>query len=310
MNGGESNMQPQPIDEVVLTRYLLGNLTETEEIQVEDRAFADPEYLTALETAEADLIDTYVNGGLSPAERRSFERRFLMSPTRWKKVEFARALAKVAAESAPRPVRRRWMEWLRGPRPSLRFAAAFAGLICVVGISWLTFQNGRMKSRLLALEQERGELTARQDSLQRQLLEQRAAAAAPAPPQAPVAASAIASLVLLPGISRSETRIELLQLSSSAQLARIEIPLEARDEFPRFEVELRTRRGEGVLTRSNLARQRAGSGYVVSFDVPASALAPGDYELTLKGTGGQGGTARSETVGYYYFRVRKDAQGG
>src|SRR5690348_8466855 len=104
MNGGKSNMPSERVDEGLLIRYLLGNLNEKEEEQVEDRAFGDPDYRKTLEAVETDLIDTYVRGGLSPAERRAFEHRFLTSPTRWTKVEFARALARVADETG-RPER-------------------------------------------------------------------------------------------------------------------------------------------------------------------------------------------------------------
>src|SRR4051812_2286769 len=99
-------MPSEDAEEKVLVRYLLGNLSETEQVQVEDRAFADAEYLTALEAAEADLIDAWVRGELSSAERRAFERRFLTSPTRRSKVAFARALKTVTSESAQpeRPV--------------------------------------------------------------------------------------------------------------------------------------------------------------------------------------------------------------
>src|ERR1700686_3525838 len=99
MNGGKSRIRSERVDEILLVRYLLGNLTEEEQAQVEDRAFADTDYRDALEAVEADLIDAYVRGGLSPSERREFERRFLTSPGRRSKVEFARALARVAAES-------------------------------------------------------------------------------------------------------------------------------------------------------------------------------------------------------------------
>ena len=92
-------MGAERIDEQLLADYLIGNLTEAEESRVEDRAFSDSDTLAALEDAEADLIDAYVRGSLSDAERRAFERRFLASPSRRKKVEFARALAKVTTQS-------------------------------------------------------------------------------------------------------------------------------------------------------------------------------------------------------------------
>src|SRR4051812_7338736 len=94
-------MRPEPVDESLLVRYLLGNLTEEEQVRVEDQAFAEPDYLRAIEAAEADLIDYYVRGELAQADRQAFERRFLTSPQRRGKVEFARALARVTAEATP-----------------------------------------------------------------------------------------------------------------------------------------------------------------------------------------------------------------
>jgi hypothetical protein len=86
------------------------------------------------------------------------------------------------------------------------------------------------------------------------------------------------------------------------QIARIEIQLESRDDYPRFRAELRTRSGEEVLSRSNLVRRKSGPGFAVSVDVPASALAVGDYELALKGIT----TDRtSQDVGFYYFGVQR-----
>jgi anti-sigma factor RsiW len=84
--------------ESLLIQYLLGEMSEEDEVRVEDRAFADASYLGALEGVEADLIDAYVRGELSPAEQRGFKRRFLNSPQRRSKVEFARAFALAAAE--------------------------------------------------------------------------------------------------------------------------------------------------------------------------------------------------------------------
>src|SRR4051812_32624051 len=100
MNGCESHMRSEPIDELLLVRYLLGSLTEEEQIRVEDCAFAEQDYMGALEAAEADLIDAYVRGELAQADREAFERRFLTAPQRRGKVEFARALARVTAQTS------------------------------------------------------------------------------------------------------------------------------------------------------------------------------------------------------------------
>ena len=86
MSRGQSDMRSEPIDEALLVKYLLGSLTEEEQADVEDRTFANPDFLIAVEAAEADLIDAYVRGDFSETERRSFEQRFLVSPERRKKV--------------------------------------------------------------------------------------------------------------------------------------------------------------------------------------------------------------------------------
>lgn len=300
-------MRSERVDEVLLVQYLLGNLSETEQVQVEDRAFSDADYLGALEAAEADLIDAYVCGGLSQTERRAFERQFLTSPSRRSKVEFARALARVAAESReperPSP-RQTLISLIRGWRPALRFAAGLAALICIAGPSWLLYQNAAMRSHMAVLESQRRELETREQGLRRQLGEEESRTAilvAQRQQQQSSVAPVVASLVLLPGLSRAETRIEQLVLTPSAQIAHIEIQLEARDDYPRFRAELRTRRGEDVLTRGNLPRRRTSTGYAVSFDVPASALAAGEYELSLNGLAGR----QAVDIGYYYFGVRK-----
>jgi hypothetical protein len=311
-----SPMQSQRTADARQVKYLLGNLSEEEQVQVEDRAFADADYLNSLEATEADLIDAYVRGELSPSDRRSFEFRFLTSPERRRKVEFARALATVTAEStteeSPAAGWRSLMSpsWRRGFSPAFQFAAAAAFLICAAGGAWLTSENAAMRSRLATLEAERRGLETREQSLRQRLSEEQTRAAAlaaqnPPPSVAPSEATRaplIASLILVPGLSRGETQVERLVLGPSVQIARIEIQLDSRDDYPRFRAELRTRRGEEVLSRSNLVRREFGTGFAISIDVPASALAAGDYELALKGIAVD---RSSQDVGYYYFAVQR-----
>src|SRR5262245_55383888 len=124
-------MGSERTDEMLLVKYLLGELSEEEQVQVEDRAFSDVNYLTALESAEADLIDAWVRGELSPADRRAFERRFFTSVERRRKVEFARDFSRIRNESrvAERAESSRVSAWqsllflVRGRNPQLAFAA-------------------------------------------------------------------------------------------------------------------------------------------------------------------------------------------
>jgi hypothetical protein len=299
-------MRSERIDEKLLVRYLLGQLSEEEQAHVEDRAFADQDYLGALEATEADLIDAYVRGELSQSERCAFEVRFLTSAGRWNKVEFARSLAKVTAESADferfaqhRPT---LMGLIKGWSPALKFAAPCVALLCISVTSWLIVRDVSLRSRMVVLETQRRELENREQALRRQLREQQSRTQpSDQGQQSARAPSLIASLVLLPGLSRAETHVEQLTVPASAQIAHIQIELEPRDNYRRFRVELRTRRGEEVLVRSNLLRIRTHTGYAVVFDVPVSALPPGEYELELRGLADDQAPV---DVGFYYFGVR------
>ena len=316
VGGSKPHMPIARVDELLLVKYLLGNLSEEEQVRVEDHAFEDRDYLNAIQAAEADLIDAYARDNLPQEQRRAFERRFLVSPQRRAKVEFARALARVTdeAKAGELPASRRISGWkvlldlIRGWNPALQFATGMAALICVAGVWWLIAQNASTHSRIVAAEAERHQFDVQQQQLRRQLSEERARAESLAaqvqrtPSPAPSAAPSLAMLVLSAGISRAGTRVEELILSPTVQVAHIDVPLEARDDYPRYRIELRTGGGEEILIRSNLVRRRAGAGYTVSFDVPASALDPGQFELAIKGIAA-GGSA--EEIGYHYFNVLK-----
>lgn len=91
-------MRDDPSSETLLVRYLLGDLAEEEQVEIEERAFRDQQYLETIQAVESDLIDEYVRGGLSDRERRQFEARFFVSAERRLKVGFAKALAIAAPE--------------------------------------------------------------------------------------------------------------------------------------------------------------------------------------------------------------------
>jgi hypothetical protein len=302
-------MPAERIDEVLLRNYLLGKLSEEEQVQVEDRAFSDPEYLVAVEGAEADLIDSYVRGDLQSTDRRIFEGRFLTSPQRRRKVEFAKTLEQVTAElktSRPLvperpPFWQTLVDLVRGFHPAVSFAGALAVLALIAGTAWLLVHDSDMRSRVAALEARRSDLENREQTLRQQLMEQQARTTdgQPAPSQSRHS-TVIASLVFLPGMSRAATRVQQLTLTPGAQLAHIEIQLEARDEFPQFRAELRTRSGDEILVRSGLVRRQSNGAYSVSLDVPCSAVPTGEYELTLKGLS----DGQTTDIGYYYFRVQ------
>jgi hypothetical protein len=327
-------MMADPGSEKLIAQYLLGDLSEEQQIEIEDRAFQDKEYLASITAVENDLIDEYVRRELPEAERRKFESRFLASAERRKRVAFAEAFADVAVEpvveKASRPAVAAtsisWREsleaFIRGLNPAARFAIAVAMLVLLVGGAWLLTETLRLRNQLNRMqaqnqsqqqleqqvEQERRrneELQARlnQEKQQREQMDESlrrltesTGATNPAP--RPV----IASLTLLPGVARGGSDKPNLALPEDARLVRLQVGIEPEEPYKTFAVELRTVAGRAVWSRDNLAvRERRGA-RAVGLTLPATLLKPGDYELRLKGVTEAGQT---EDVGFYYFKVTK-----
>ena len=297
MSGDESHMRTDSVDELLLVKYLLGRLTEEEQVQVEDRAFADRDYMSALDAAEADLIDSYVKGDLPEADRRAFEHGSWFPPSaaaRW-----SSRRPSPASRKRPHPCHHMFRNReIRGRRsgirfapgtPALRFAGAMGAVICVAGGTWLAIDNVSMRSRLSAMEAVRRDLEGRSQTLRQELSQAQARAnglAALNQNTAPSTASRsplIASLILIAGPTRAESRTEQIVLSRETQIAHIEIQLEPRDDYPSFRAEVRTRGGKEVLSFGDLLRRNTGGAQSVSMDLPASALSTGEYEIALKG---------------------------
>jgi hypothetical protein len=318
-------------NEKLIARYLLGDLPEEQQVEIEDRAFSDKEYLAQITAVENDLIDEYVRQELSPAERQQFETRFLASAERRKRVEFARALTRVPVTETT-VVSQTTMQWswrdslyafINGLNPAARFGVAAAMLVMVVGGAWLLTETLRLRSRLTQLQAQN---QARQSELQQQIEAERRrneelnarlgqekqqreqtdeslrqlteAGDATTPPPRPV----IASLMLLPGLSRGGGEKVSLVMPDDARLVRLQIGIDPEEQYKTYAVELRTVAGRQVWTRENLAARTRRGGRTVGLTLPATVLKSGNYELKLSGIAESG---RAEDVGFYYFDVKK-----
>jgi hypothetical protein len=322
-------------NETLIVRYLLGELSEEQQIEIEDRAFADKKYLANITTVENDLIDEYVRNELSGAERQRFEKQFLASAERRKRVQFARALTGVMTEvTAPKKAVvqdvRSWSWWdsvyafFKGLTPTAQMALALAVPLLVIGSGYLFNETLRLRRELREsqaahqsqqnLQQQALELVRRrneelnaqlnQEKQQREqtdesLRELSETGDAVNPPPRPV----IASLTLLPGLSRGGDARPSLLLPEAARLVRLQIGIDPEEQYKNYAVELLTLSGRQVWTRENLSARNRRGARAVGLTLSATALKPGEYELRLRGLKDDGG---SEDVGFYYFNVKKN----
>ena len=319
-------------NEKLIARYLLDDLPEEQQVEIEDRAFADKDYLALVTAVENDLIDEYVQNDLSPTERRQFETRFLASAERRKRLEFAKALARVPVPAAERTVVSEPAQWfwrdslyafISGLNPAAKFAVVAVMLLLIAGGAWLLTETLRLRSQLTQLQAQN---QSRQNELQQQFEAERRrneelnarltqeqqqreqsdeslrqlseTGDATNPPPRPI----VAALTLLPGLSRGGGEKSHLAMPEDARLVRLQIGIDPDEPYKTFAVDLRTVAGRQVWTRENLTARTRGRARAVSLTLPASTLKSGDYELRLSGRK-EGG--ESEDVGFYYFDVKK-----
>ena len=257
-------------NETIIARYLLGELSEEQQVEIEDRAFADKQYLASITAVENDLIDEYVRNELRGVDRQRFEKQFLASAERRKRVEFARALANVVDEQTvtKKTVVYETKSWswrdsiyafINGLTPTARIAFVSAVPLLLIGAGYLSIETLRLrreltelqaanqsqqKSQQEALELERHrnqELNAQlnQEKQQREqtdesLRELSEAGDAVNPAPRPV----IASLTLLPGLSRGGDNKPSLTLPDNARLVRLQIGVDPEEPYKNFAVEV------------------------------------------------------------------------
>ena len=96
------------IDAEVLRSYLLGTLEAEPRAELEERILCDPAVYEELSLLEEELIDQYLAGGLSKAERQQFETHFLITAERQKKLRFGQLLKQhLKLTNDPRSFRKR-----------------------------------------------------------------------------------------------------------------------------------------------------------------------------------------------------------
>lgn len=110
-------------DRAAYTRYLLGQLNETEQTQVEDRFTSDPKCFEMYQEVERSLLVAYASGDLEPDEAALFEQNYLITGERRKQLAIVRALLEVQSAPAPSPVKRLI--------PVLVFAAVLVVIVAV-----------------------------------------------------------------------------------------------------------------------------------------------------------------------------------
>jgi CHAT domain-containing protein/tetratricopeptide (TPR) repeat protein/anti-sigma-K factor RskA len=168
---GRPKMNLSHDDELRVRSYLLGELAQEEARRLDERLLREEEFVEQVLLIEDELIDDYALGDLSPEERERFEKHFLITPKRRRKLMMVEGLRErapvVAAEATVKgrgeepaavtevsgvrtAARPPWWGPLFAPRWKV---AAFAALLvlAVIGVWRAFFPQPQVESGLVAL---------------------------------------------------------------------------------------------------------------------------------------------------------------
>jgi hypothetical protein len=300
-------------NESLIRKYLLGDLPAEERSRIEDEYFADADLFEELVSTENDLVDSYVRGGLSEAEKQQFERKYRTSPDRIARIGFAKALAQVSEsekETASADRNAGWnsfASFLGLLRPQLSWALAVTTVLAVVGVSLLGVQNYRLQKELRDTRADATQLRQREGALRAQI----AALSTQEPPSpegqegsqvARLEPPADLSFRLVPGVVRGGTIGQRdLVIPHNGAWMRLEMVLD-RDEFKSYEAVLQSAEGKEVLRAKGLKSNSIRGNRVVRWRLSSYSVPSGDYAVRLRGERDDASVEEAES---YSFRVSR-----
>ena len=265
-----------------IRRYLLGTASEQERATIEQSCMADERVVDEVLAEEESLIEAYVHGELSAQQSHQFERGYLISSPRRRRVQAVRRLIETASP-APRPALlpigeqpedRVRQTWLR--RAALTGLAAAAVLTAVVLLS--PADPPPVPQRARAPEPASG-----------------------ARPTPPPSTSPVVAFALSPAAVRSGGETPTLTIPSGAGTVRLRLDGEWRGgRRGPLHVAI-SRVGGSEVWRGPAADGNLPGGTIAQVDVPATVLAPDDYLIELVDDVSRG----SRVLESYFLRTRQ-----
>ncbi|HEY3056496.1 MAG TPA: hypothetical protein VGK31_11260 [Thermoanaerobaculia bacterium] len=262
-------------------RYLLGEVSDKERAELEQKYFSDDEVFEQLVDAQEDLVDAYLSGDLTPLRRKRFEERFLATESGSDSVKFAGALRQMIAARQTPPVRRARFEMR-----TLAIAASAAFVVFLA--AWIIVSSSQRREPTTVARQA-------PPAAQKQ------ATTGPAPQQAPASPlreTPVVTLLLTPGSTRDSDVVPPLELRAAPQFVRLELVLED-NRYDSYRAELQDVEGRRLWEEASLQPEPARTGKMIVMRVPAKLIPPGDYIVLLHGI--RKGTARE--ISNYTFTV-------
>jgi len=310
--------------ENLIRKYLLGELAEADQAALEQELLIDRGKFDRVWAVENELVDSYVRGEMSRAERKRFESHYLASPLHRERVAIAESFltnidqaveetVEVSEKEPLVPWRRRFP--LRSPRLVFGVVLIMA-LLLTFGLVWSYIERVRLTGQIANLQKEAQteraflEQREREQASRNQEFEKQIADVSRRNEQLKVeleqlrlrrqsAAPTIFSFLLAPAPVRGEKAPPQSTIPLLTGKAHLLMELDHND-YANYQIILQTVEGREIL-RSRTGKVRFGKDRAfATLPVKAGELAKGDYILILFGQTADG---KIEEIDRYFFRV-------
>jgi hypothetical protein len=307
--------------EKVCEQYLLGELSEAAQAEVEQAYFADDSLFERFLAVKDDLIDAYSRGELKGEKLDRFEQHYLKSKARQQKVDESRALIQAASAassvSKAAPVsEKHWLFNYFSIHPTAARIGLVAATLVLIALAWVVVTQYRSRTAPEAQRASDAKTVTDDKSASTNTpaptsslnIGGQSGSPSPTPqpelavkPSPPMASTQIASVTLVPFSARDSGSSNVITIGPATRQVRINLVFN-ESSFGSFEATVRTVDGEQIVRQGDLKARSNGAARVVTLTFDSPLLRRQDFIATLKGQSRDGGL---ETISEYYFKVER-----
>jgi len=286
-------------NDAMIRDYLLGRMDWDATLveRIDDLMLSNPEFSENIDVIEDEIIEEYIEGTMSPADKKAVDSYFLRPPERQLKLRQARQLSRCFS-SAPRKPMEQVQKPTREPlvpvsvlsQPRLQFPTyvAIAAVALLLYVAAYLFQSRRqLQAEIRTSDQKLVQEQERSSSLSQQLQSARAFAQP---------ATVMLSLVQ-PGLRRADEPLPALSIGSGTNNIHVEIALPPPARGGEHDVRLETS-GKAAWHPDKIQALSSSAGVILMFEVPAQVLAPGESRFVV--------SQKGEFETSYWFTTSKE----
>jgi hypothetical protein len=288
----------------MIRRFLLGGLNSSEQPAFEQGLFSDDGLAGRVRRAELELADDYAYGRLAAGERDLFEKKFMVSADRRRKLEVSSGLRErfASAQLAKQEVSvvGKLRSLFSVTRPAWRLAFGAAVLLILFATALLVIKEPRLTQRITdkIIPRRLARRSAPQEANHptNESIPEHQVTPSPMPVH-DQSSSSMMSVALAPASETGEV-LSVNPPKGVGDVVRFQLAARSDQRGP-YRAELITVEGQTVFTVESIKAPNA-PGALVDFEVPAALLKSGNYQIKLT----RDNAGAKESVGSYYFRVQ------